>query len=215
VFSGFHPDICPLAARPDNIVWLSGKMGTLMSSIIIAAHHFDFTVDETCDLFNALVYAKLGYFERFDVARQLAIETYRPYGIDLEGAFEAWLREGPFMYSDNHPRIRVLGTLAHGALSVAGLAPRPLDGAPAPEDDLANSVQWPVVPALAQRLGVKGGTMFLRSRYEIGEHEQRELALKDMIAASYEVMNQYDKAELIYSPRSTGAIDALRELIAA
>ncbi len=51
-------------------------------------------------------------------------ETYRGARVAIDGygladAFDGWMRDGCFMYSGNHPHIRVLGTFARLILAKA------------------------------------------------------------------------------------------------
>jgi hypothetical protein len=102
-------------------------------------------------LHNSLVYAHLGYFDRFAGDYEHLKRRLRVAGFALSGA----VRGAPpvFMHTVNHPRIEVLFALARQAVRLVGLTPR---GAVPPDDELARGYIWPVYPEIARRLGVDG-----------------------------------------------------------
>lgn len=214
VFSGFQPDLCEIYFDRKNFTQVSGALGPPMSAIITAAHYHKFRQDETADLFNNLVYEKLGYFDTFEASRQFAISAYKGCNMDLADAFEGWLKNGAFMYLGNHPHTRVLGTLTYHALNAAGLKPQNPESVAEPADDLALSAQWPVYPGLAARIGVPMQSHFLRTTYDTPPSEQREISLADMIHTSFEVLDRIGRDELICDSRAKSAIEILGLLIA-
>lgn len=157
VFSGFQPDICAVHELAAPHRQLKGLLGGLMSTIVVAAHYCGFSASEAEDLFNELVMAKLGYFDKFEASRHFAINAYEGCAIDISDDFDEWAERGTFMYSDNHPDIRVLGALAYRVLSLAGLSPKAINNVVCPADDLSLSVQWPVYPEIAKKLKIPGG----------------------------------------------------------
>lgn len=162
-FNAFHPDICTL--QKDG-VWWQGPLSYTHSVIAFAAYRSGLDPTKTASLYCAEVYEELGYFRRWDVARDQMLATFRDAGYDLAPAFVQWTR-GPqaFMYTHNHPRIAVVRDLAHAVLARAGITPEYAEALPV--DNLANSAIYPVYPEIAAHLGVTGGLLFKRAgRYE-------------------------------------------------
>jgi hypothetical protein len=87
------------------------------------------------------------------------------------------------MYTDNHPHIRVLGTLAQQVLVRAGLPATASDEPVA--DNLAASVNWPIHQPLARRLRINGSEVFLRPRHEVASEDERAITLADFVSQSY------------------------------
>lgn len=188
VFPGFHPDLISLSTATSPPQLVQGPMSVLQSAIIAAAYHLQIPPDRVPRLFNAFVFEALGYFSVFPQARAALQKINAEDGYDLGPAVDEWLRDGVFMYTDNHPHIRVLGTLTRMALQKAGIAIADPGNSDAPPDDLANSVQWPVYPAIARRIGVPGTQSFVRTIDTFPAGEPREMALDAFVRESYRVI---------------------------
>jgi len=150
-FAGFHPDSVNIVL---DGVELAGPTGTQHSRIAVAGFLAGLSVRETADLYNRLVFARLGYFDAFATERAALLARYGAYGIDLRAAFEAWLVPGCFMNAVRQPRMRVMLDLARAVCALAGLAPV----APVVEGDLPDPLAWlpiqPVFPDIAGSCGV-------------------------------------------------------------
>jgi hypothetical protein len=208
-FTGFHPDIAYLFANGRTVPGISGDYH---SAIIAASYSLGLPPAGVPALFNALVYARLGYFDAFPLARQELIEQHRQQGYDLSNHVEQWLARGAFMYTINHPRIDVLSTLATIAAIRGGLVP---PGTAAPDmvfDDLAASTQWPTYPELAQRIGVPGSMVFVRGAYEVKPGERRELGLREVIDIAYRIYDETPDIDLLRG-RVAFVRDRLKELL--
>ncbi|MCY0992212.1 WcbI family polysaccharide biosynthesis putative acetyltransferase [Nannocystis sp. ILAH1] len=160
VFTGYQPDVVLL---PHEGKLLASPVGSYHSAIAAAGFSLGLPEYDVQNLFNRLVYARLGYFEEFVRARDFLLASITECGLPLEaGTFDAWHRRGPFMLTMNHPCIFVFATLARAAAIQLGL----LDAAvPTPElrfDPLAIDTIWPVYPELAEALGVPGDLLFKR-----------------------------------------------------
>jgi len=211
VFAGFHPDItcCGLAIRP--FAYVRGSLDVLQSTIALAAYQLELPASRVPRLYNALVFEALGYVDAFADARAAFLDAFAAHGYGLADAFDGWMRDGCFMYSDNHPHIRVLGTFARLILAKAGF---PTADAASPPDILANSVQWPVYPAIGRRIGVAGSTVFVRAAYGIPEGQSRDLTLQAFVEASYRVFATVGREHLDRVPRVMRATETLRSLLA-
>ncbi len=220
VFTGFHPDMLTVRAEGEPPRFAIGPFSGYQSALVASAFCLGIPIERVPRLFNALVFDALGYFQAFVQAREALVRLGAEHGYDLAGACEEWLHEGVFMYSDNHPMIRVLGTLARQALVKAGLELAGLEfaglefaglgEAPPPPDDLAVSHQLPCYPALARRIGVAGSLMFMRSSYGLPPGHSREMTLEEFVAMSYDV---FAAARPRLEGRVEWTAEALRSLL--
>jgi hypothetical protein len=147
IFGGFHPDTC-YVTRGD----LRGPTNAIHSRIVIAGFLAGLGADDVAALYNRLVFARLGYFTSFAEQRALLEAAYAARGIELAPWFDAWLRQGCFMHSVNHPKVHVLFDIARIVCRQAGLTVD--EAAACPEDDLAAMARHPVHRDLARAFGV-------------------------------------------------------------
>ena len=140
------------------------------------------------DLFNAYIFALLGYFDEYERARQFVIGKAKEVGYELEPHIVEWRKRGVFMHIVNHPKIEVLAQLAQLGAKQAGLsgALAPPEGVP---DRLARCQTWPVYPELARRLGVPGSLTFTgRKDVLFGRKATRTMEIDQVVAESYKSM---------------------------
>jgi hypothetical protein len=193
-FPGFHPDITYI--RGSN-GFVHGLETDYHSVIIASAFTLGLPDWRVPELFNAYIFAELGYFEVFEAAKTALFANFGRERIDLHPLFDVWMQQaGQFMYTINHPHILVLATLCRLALARAGH----LDAtAPLPEsieDNLATHFVWPTYPALARRIGVTGSTTFLRRTVGLAEGQARALPLADYVSACYRIYDGLEKDAL-------------------
>lgn len=152
-FKGFQPD-CTYVFIDGHP--LSGAMGPYHSAIAAAAFLEGLSAERALGLFNAFVYAALGYFSEYEAAATVLGEQAAEMGLDLG----TYLQPGApvFMHTVNHPAVSILGQVAMQALARTGVSPHPVETPP--HDHLGDSYRWPVYPEIAQRLGVAGGLTF-------------------------------------------------------
>jgi hypothetical protein len=215
VFNGLQPDIVMTGLRDQPFALLRGPLDVLQSAIILAAYHLEVPVARVPRLFNALVFEALGYLGAFAAARAGFLKLLGEQGYDFAGAMDGWLREGTFMYSDNHPHIRVLGSYAEAILARAGLSAAAVAPGGEPLDNLAASVQWPVYPAIARPLGIPGSTSFVRATSATPAGEPRAITLSAFAEASYRLFDDAGRANLDPVPRVMQDVERLRGLLAA
>jgi hypothetical protein len=151
-FAGFHPDSVSLTLDGVN---LGGPTGGYHSRIAVAGYLAGLSPRATADLFNRLSFARLGYLHRFAEQHALLLENYALYRIDLSAPFKAWMQDGCFMHSVNHPRMRVMVDLARAVCAMAGL---PVQAEPPGEADLPDPLAphptHPVFPDIAAVLDI-------------------------------------------------------------
>jgi hypothetical protein len=189
-FQGFHPDLTYLAGAPHY-----------HSVIVASAFTLGLPERRVPELFNAFIFAELGYFDVFDAAKAALIAEFGREGFNLEPLFDLWMRQvGQFMYTINHPHILALSALCHLALARAGY----IDPAtPLPDDIydyLATHFVWPVYPALGKRIGVPGSTTFLRYTRDLLEGQKRELPLIEYVAEQFHAYRGLEKDALRTGP---------------
>ena len=155
IFRGFHPDCTYLFHKGATV---PGAAGPLQSALALAARLEGLSRQRAVRLYNAYVYARLGYFDAYAAALDLMAEEWTALGLDPS----LWLvrRPEPFMHTINHPVPAVLEDVARQLLARSGFAAT----APthAPPDRLIGGGTWPVYPEIAERLGVEGGTAYRR-----------------------------------------------------
>jgi len=193
-FPGFHPDIAYIRGSEG---FVHGLENDYHSVIIASAFTLGLPEWRVPELFNAYIFAELGYFEVFEAAKTALFANFGREDIDLHPLFDVWMQQaGQFMYTINHPHILVLAMLCRLALARAGH----LDAtAPLPEgidDNLAMHFVWPTYPALARRIGLRGSTTFLRRPHDLAEGQARELPLADYVSACYRIYGSLAKDTL-------------------
>jgi hypothetical protein len=212
VFAGFHPDLTYIRG-PNGFI--HGVEADYHSIIVAAAYALGLPDWRVPELFNALVFAELGYFEVFEASKAALFENFAQEGIDLKPHFDVWLREAAqFMYTLNHPHILVLATLCRIALAHAGhvdlAVPLP-DGI---DNALAAHFVWPTYPVLARRIGVPGSTTFLRRSLGLTPGQSRDLSLADYVAACYRIYDGFP-TDLIAAGAVKTACERLKALVVA
>lgn len=178
-FSAYHPDICYLLESRNS---LKGPLGDYHSLITYAAHRIGLDERTTAGLYRADVYEALGYFDRWDRARNTLLGAFAEHGLDIAPHFVHWSRSGPFMYSINHPRLHCVRDVARTILARAGLQASYSDALP--HDNLANGPIYPIYPEIGSRLGVEGNYLFKPGgKYQF-------IRLKAFITASFQVYRE-------------------------
>ncbi|MCJ0826676.1 WcbI family polysaccharide biosynthesis putative acetyltransferase [Luteimonas sp. 50] len=167
-FNAYHPDICYLLHSGSP---LKGPLGDYHSLIAYAAYTCGMSETRALALYCESVYDSLGYFNRWDHSRKALLDSFSSHGFDIGAKFVEWSRNGPFMYSLNHPRVHCVRDVASAILGRAGLDARYLDALP--HDNLANGPIFPVYTEIASHLGVDGSYLFkLGGRYQFIQLEE-------------------------------------------
>lgn len=210
VFHGLHPDMIYLA---DGARMIAGPLSDYHSALAAACFLLDVPAGRAARLFNARVFAAIGYLA-YSTHRQATIAAYARHGYDLAPAFASWeAGAAPFLHTINHPRPPVLSWLATMALRRLEL----VDAAAAPpadvEDTLASGVIAPVFPAIARQAGWDGGETYLSGAAAADVAiAARAMPLAEMVARSYAIFGTLDAA-LLETPVVTPIADALERLL--
>jgi hypothetical protein len=208
-FGGYQPDLVYLSLDGQ---FFSSPLGAYHSAIIAAAFSLGVAEADVPQLFNRMVYQRLGYFEAFGKARTLLLQhMLAGYGLDLTVAFDRWNARGCFMHTVNHPKAFPLADLAHAAAVQSRLVPPTTPVAQPAFDHLANDTIWPVYPELAEALGVPGSLCFKRVGGAIGPGANSHvIGLPRLIRESYTLYPGIPEAAF-----HAGEAGALRQALAA
>ena len=183
IFTGFHPDMFYLTDRGEPI---DGAISQYHSRIALGGFLAGLDVARTVRLFNAHVFAELGYFAAYAIAERQMLRTYQRQGLHLGATLRRWRQRGTiFMHTINHPTIALLERLTVMTLAHAGLTEatqRPLGGL---DDVLANGVIAPVFPTLARRLQVAPSVDYLQPTAWVAPGEGRQVTLPDYVDRSF------------------------------
>ncbi len=153
-FRGFHPDLLRAGTAPLKGFPTKG----FHSALILAAHARGVPQGEVSSLFNAYIYAVLGYFDEYAKAQRFHIQDARRFGVKLAPMIRDWRRNGVFVHVPNHPTLPVFWSIAQSVAGPLGLQGRDVD--PALADDFETFGVWPVYPEIARRLDVEGSLEF-------------------------------------------------------
>jgi hypothetical protein len=189
VFDGFHPDIHILA---DTGKQLESPIEAYHSRILAAAFALGLPEARAINLFNWLIYRRLGYDKVFQASKAALADAMAPSGCDtvLDRDWGAWMASGCFMYTPNHPRIDVLASFARFAVERAGLIDPVIATPTGIPDILAQQNVWAVYPEIARALSIPPGMTFRRFRRGDMREEDRSLDLTMFTQRSYEIYNR-------------------------
>ena len=177
VFGGFHPDTIVIDG-PDGL--FEGPTGPLHSRIAVAAFLGGLDAVDAADLYNRMIFQRLGYFEQFAVQQTLFHERFTRHGIDLLEAVPRWRTVGCFMHNPTHPRANALLALGEAICGLLDLKPEP--DPVIPNDTLEKLASHPVHADLAAAFGVQPETHFRANAQRGGG---RLLSLDTYLAESF------------------------------
>lgn len=180
-FAAYHPDLTYIFHGGTPV---SGPNNHYHSMLGFAAYMKGLSVNDAERAFNGAMYERCGYFERWAPERDALLETFAGAGMDLSAYFLGWGREAAFMYSTNHPAIRVVYDLARAFLEKEGYATR--HSGILPHDNLVQGPCFPVYPEIAENLGASGSYLFKRIS------DYRQLDLKEFLEGSFATFDGYD-----------------------
>ncbi len=162
LFPAFHPDMVHVgdigALSAARLV--PSPVGPYHSAIVLCAYREGRTVAQTLGLFRDDVFGRLGYYDAWNDASAYLLGSARDIGFPLDAELARWSRRGCFMHVLNHPKLFVLGDLAHRLAREAGLSPVDVAVEDYLVDALAADAVWPLYPEIARRYGLVGGTRF-------------------------------------------------------
>jgi hypothetical protein len=190
-FRAFHPDII-WVGTPDG-GWVQSPAGRMHSAIVVWGWQHGLRPDEIIECFRPEVFDGLGYTTEWDTERERLRGRTQQTSVAFDDFFLAIRRDLPFMYTVNHPRLRVLVELARPVARLLGAVEANV--AFPWEDVLPDALYesgpiWPVYPAIAEALGVRGGLVW-RGWFS------GLLRLEDFVAQSLELLGAIDPASAV------------------
>lgn len=192
-FDGYHPDITFVRGIKKShleVETITSDMVIYHSAIAFYGYYFGLSTDQTLAYYNHYVASKLGYTEKWYTARDALLAEGEAVGMPLSADFHRWASQGCFMYSSNHPHLRVLVDIARRMLNMLGVEiihQNVVDYLP---DALRAMPIWPVYPAVAMKLGLEGDYTFKR-------HDPHgTITLKEFVEQSYAIYDQYESDSL-------------------
>jgi hypothetical protein len=203
IFTGFHPDAAYVFAGKRA---LASPIGSYHSQILIAAFLAGLPLERAVGLFRGEVYERLGYFDEFRRAQIYLTRSAAALDFDLHPKRQKWMRADPFMYTINHPKPRVMASIARQAFERLGLAPAAVDPDTI-EDSLGRGVRLPVYPEIAERLGVDEPFRFTSSVRD----GRATLTLEAFAAAAYEGYRDHSP-EVLAAALNEGAAEVVAGL---
>jgi tetratricopeptide (TPR) repeat protein len=206
-FTGFHPDVVWLPGPPwKGQAW---PFGAYHSGLVMACFTMGLPPDRTLELFNAYVFAALGYFDEYAKAVEHHARAGQALGFDVGGLMAADGLSRPFMHVPNHPTIPFVFALCRQLCARLGISAQA--GEP-PPDPFADHAVWPVYPEIAKRIGCEGSLVFRARRSRTArEPADRMLALDEVVAQSYRLLAAMPP-EALDLPRVTDARAVLERL---
>jgi Polysaccharide biosynthesis enzyme WcbI len=195
VFTGLHPDMTYVFIQ--DMVW-NGAQSPMHSLLSLACYLLDLPARRAASLFNAYVFAEIGYFSAYEASYAVMVSDFDAAGYDLRGMPERWMEtSGPFMYTINHPSISVLSHMVVLALARAGLIAVGYNAPDGVDDYLHQHLVAPVFPELARRIGFSGSHEYLRP-LQFGT--DRTVSLLEYVQESYADFRGVDRSLLASGP---------------
>jgi hypothetical protein len=180
-FGGFHPDAVTLTL--DRIP-ISGPTGRYHSRIVLASYIAGFSAAEGADLFNRLVFSRLGYFRAIAEQAPRLIDKYAVYGIDLSGELPKWMARGCFMYTPDRPKMLVFLDLARVICGMMGLVPGRTPLITTLADPFASGHVLPFFPDIAAHTGMQPEGAYR------GALPALPMTMPDFVEASYTALKR-------------------------
>lgn len=202
IFDAYHPDLIYVHYRGAN---LEGPIGAYHSALTLGCFRSGLSVAETLGMFNARIYRALGYLDGWDAAKHRLFHDFRALGFsNLERHFNRWCAEGSFMVSIDHPRIRVLSSIAAEALRQIGLAPAYEDADIS--DNMLTGPMFPVYPEIGAAYGVAGNYRFK------APGTNHTLDLEEFVTLSFEAYAALAPADVTLRNSFAAKVDAVARL---
>jgi hypothetical protein len=203
-FAGFHPDMTALI---ENNALVVGPTGPYLPRLAIACYVAGLPEDVCVDLYNRLIFSRLGYLHEFSVQSKLVRQLYAGYGIDVTPLLGEWLADGCFMHSYNHPHIRVLFSLAKALCAKLAL---PVENSDASaeniEDELALHASHAVFPEIAAAIGIAPAGCFRAGHLLDGG---APMTFETFISRSFTSFDAVAEAVLLRADRLEPALAAI------
>lgn len=192
-FSAFHPDITYVRAkRKDNgqMETVNSLMVSYHSAIALFGYLRGIPIEKIIGFYNPYVFSKLRYIDGWEESRKLLIEEGLSVDMPLETLLNSWQKRGCFMYSFNHPELKVMSDI--GALLLKKIGVDVVNKNPDRylNDPLKAMPIWPIYPQISDRYHLQGDYSFKR-------HDPHGVInLYEFIQDAYATYDQYEKETL-------------------
>ena len=186
-FAAYHPDLLYLRSADR---YVETPLFHYNSKLALAGYLEGLSVDSTVALFEASVFRRVGYLDAWDTSVTFLRREIAKSDVKLDDVPARWSRGGAFMYSVNHPRLRVLADVAHAMLCSAGLRSRTSNPETYLLDWTKKGAIWPIYPVIAAALGVDGDYCF---KSHSTDAEPTILDLREFVATSFTVYDRYPR----------------------
>lgn len=180
-FAALHPDIVYLTSGGALV---ETPLGHYNSKLTVAGYLRGLSIEQTLELFEAATFRRLGYLDAWEASSELLRGEIAASDVALEQVPERWAKAGTFMYSVNHPRLRVLADVAAAMLRTIGVDMRTSRADTYVHDELKSAVVWPVYPDVARAYGLEGDYCF---KTQGAGPAAAMLSLGEFVSQSYEV----------------------------
>ena len=153
-FTGYHPDFVhatggvrsPLG-NPQSAIGLYGLLNRL-------------TIEETAKLYCDYAYESLGYYNHWKSSIEMLRAESNISGIDLVSMLPRWQASGCFLFTPNHPMLRVMIDIGVALVEKMGQTIHLRRPDRLMVDPFQNGPIFPVFPEIASRIGLDGDYMF-------------------------------------------------------
>ena len=162
-FPGFHPDVLHVADPAGGE--LESAVGPYNSAIVVWGWLNGLSVEQILERFSPQVFAELGYTGWFAGHVDRLRSSFDDTDLDFADWYLPLARRGPFMLTDNHPRLDALVQMARPVALALGADPALVasEWEQVIVDGLqSTSVVWPVYPGVAESLGLAGAYVWRR-----------------------------------------------------
>jgi len=191
-FDAYHPDLAFARGTKQNGTQeaVIGPLYIYNSAIALFGYIEGFSLEKTLQYYNADVYNRLGYFDRWIDGRRQLLAEGEACGMPLNAWFENWSRGKAFMYSNNHPTLAVMEDIARELLRRIGMFCFSESQHELLDDPLKAQPIWPIYPEIGVRLGLRGSLAF-----KVND-PHGALELRDFVRYSFEVYEGFDRSSL-------------------
>lgn len=201
-FRAYQPD---LVYAQHNGQTFKSPADDYHSGIALAAYRKGMSLADTCRLFTGRTFEACGLFGWWATERDRMVLHLKQIGIDISRHIRRWGRDDAFMYSNNHPKIRVLFDIAAELVRLTGR--EPFADATVPHDNLAYASGFAVYPEIGESLGVPGKYMFKTF------DTYRQFGLDEFLAGSFAAYDRYPREALGVTCEFQQAFDRIEAAI--
>jgi hypothetical protein len=200
-FIGLFPD------KNNTIITNSSqRFPSKFSTIALWGFKNNFSVDETCLLFNSHTYNRLNYYDYYDLSVKYLRSNFISANLsdfDFKKYYFNVKRLGKFMHTPNHPRIECLVQLTKILASkIVNRDPNMIFDVSIVIPDALDSHCDPVYKELADYIGCSGGYTWKRGDKYLNLKEYVSITFKEMFNLELEQGFEFDNINIIKSLES-------------